>query len=440
MNEPVHDRGVSSRRRLAIGLIAVLAAGGVATAIVRWARSPPPPPIIDPAGIDPAVAAAVAEARGAVLRTPRSGAAWGRLGLVLVAHHIDPQARACFAQAEKLDPRNPRWPYLQAMLLSLEDSDQTIQKLERSTELCAGESELPRLRLGEALLAKGRLDGAEQEFQEVLRRDDAHARARLDMARVALQRDRLAEARQEVARSLHDTHTRKAAHLLLAEIEQRSNNRSAAADALQLATSLPDDEAWPDPFLEDLARLKTGTDAAMERALQLLAQGRNAEAAHELHRIVQSGAASHYAWLLLGKALGGLGHIAEAELAVRTALRMQGDSSEGHFQLGAIRFVQSDLDGATAAFHRAVELRPNFAEAHYMLGRCRLQAGDETGAIEEYRTAVQCRPDHAEALAALGELLVSQGEREEGLEKMRRAAALRPDDAGLRERLEPAEK
>jgi tetratricopeptide (TPR) repeat protein len=425
---------------MAIRLVAILALGGLAAAIVRWMQSPPPPPTIDSAGLDPAVATAVAQARGAVLRTPRSGAAWGKLGLVLVAHHIDREAHICFAQAEQLEPRNPRWPYLQAMLLSLEDSDQTIQKLERSTELCAGESELPRLRLGEALLAEGRLEAAEARFREVLRRNDSNARARLDLARVALQRDHLDEARQNLSLALHDARTRKTAHLLLAEVEQRGNNRSAATDALRLAANLPDDEAWPDPFLQDLAGLKTGRDAAIERAQQLLGQGRNAEAAHELHRIVQSGPAGHYAWLLLGKALGGLGHIAEAELAVRSALRLEGDSSEAHFQLGAILFARSNLDGATAEFRRAAELRPNSAEAHYMLGQCRLQAGDESGAIEEYRTAAGCRPDYAEALAALGGLLLAHGERGEGLVALRRAAAIRPDDANIRQQLERAEK
>jgi tetratricopeptide (TPR) repeat protein len=439
MNEPVDVRRATWRRPVAIRMAALIVAGGLTMAAVMWARSPPLPPDIDAAEFDPAVAAAVKQARGAVLRTPRSGAAWGRLGLVLVAHHIDTEACLCFAQAEKLDPRNPRWPYLQAMLLSLEDSDQAIRKLQRTTELCNSESVVPRLRLGEALLAQGRLEAAENEIRKVLRRDDSNVRAHLDLARVAFQRDRADECRNEVSRALHDMHTRKAAHQLLAEIELHRGNRGAAVDALRMATSLPDDETWPDPFLADLARLRTGREAAIERAQQLLGQERYSEAAAVLQATVENYPDAHYAWLLLGRALGGLGRIADAERALRTSLRLQCDSSETHFQLGAILFVQSDLAGASAAFRRAVELRPDFAQAHYMLGQCRLQTGDENGAIEEFRTVARCRPDHAEALAALAELLMAHGERAEGLVHLRRAAAMHPQNEKLKQQLERAE-
>jgi tetratricopeptide (TPR) repeat protein len=99
------------------------------------------------------------------------------LGFVLVAHHIDREARICFVEAEKLDSRNPRWPYLQAMLLSHEDSEQAIRKLERTIDLCPGDEDAPRLRLGESLLALGRLTSADEQFRKVLSRDGANARA-----------------------------------------------------------------------------------------------------------------------------------------------------------------------------------------------------------------------------------------------------------------------
>ena len=51
-----------------------------------------------------AIVAALAQARAAVQESPRSAAAWGRLGMVLAAHDFRAEANACLAQAERLDP------------------------------------------------------------------------------------------------------------------------------------------------------------------------------------------------------------------------------------------------------------------------------------------------------------------------------------------------
>jgi Tfp pilus assembly protein PilF len=265
-------------------------------------------------------------------------------------------------------------------------------------------------------------------------------RARLGSARVASQREKLDEARSEVAPALGDTRTRKAAHLLLAEIEQRRTQHAAAALALQTAAGLPNDEAWPDPYLEEISQLMTGRDAALERALQLLDHRRNADAVELLLATAQNYPESHRAWFILGLALGGMGRIGDAEQAIRTALRLQDDSGEAHYQLGGLLFIQGRPIEARKAFQRAVQLRPLFAEAHYMLGQCRLQTGDdEEEAIAAFRTALRCRPDYVDALAALGELLIKAGRSEDGLLHLRRAAAAKTDNENIRRLIERAE-
>src|SRR5947208_14974603 len=80
------------------------AAAGAALALgvgrhIYQREAAPGPPSPDTAALDPAVAAAVEAARGRVLRSPKSAAAWGRLGLVLAAHDLFAPALACLAEA-----------------------------------------------------------------------------------------------------------------------------------------------------------------------------------------------------------------------------------------------------------------------------------------------------------------------------------------------------
>src|SRR5439155_11669790 len=104
-------------------LLAVLLGGAVLAAGIGlgwWVWLPtrmPDPPVADLAGAEPVVAEAIGAARAALVGNLRSATAWGHLGMVLQAHDYVPEAQRCFAQAEKLDAADPRWPYLQARTL-----------------------------------------------------------------------------------------------------------------------------------------------------------------------------------------------------------------------------------------------------------------------------------------------------------------------------------
>src|SRR5439155_10747877 len=111
---------------------------GLAAPIAWWAWPRPQDAAaraVDLAGVDPEVAAAITAAQNAVARNPRSAASWGRLGMVLQAHQFRSEATASFAQAERLDPTDPRWPYHQALELLISAPDAGLARLERAVEL-----------------------------------------------------------------------------------------------------------------------------------------------------------------------------------------------------------------------------------------------------------------------------------------------------------------
>src|SRR5437660_128152 len=66
----------SPRFYVLASICCLLLGGGV---YLRFSDRMPEPPVVDMKGIDPAVVAAVEEARAEVRESPRSAAAWGRL-------------------------------------------------------------------------------------------------------------------------------------------------------------------------------------------------------------------------------------------------------------------------------------------------------------------------------------------------------------------------
>jgi tetratricopeptide (TPR) repeat protein len=428
--------GLSHPRTLLL-LAAAFVSLAAAAAGYLWYRQSSagdPPPAIDLTGADPEVARAVEAARAAAAQSPRSAAAWGRLGMVLAAHDYRREAEPCLARAEQLDPREPRWPYLRGLALLQGNPEAAIPPLGRAADLCPDGPETPRLQLGEALLALGRLDEAEPLFEHTLRGSPQHPRAHLALARIALARDRPDEALEHLGPAAGHPGTRKAAQLLLAEVQQRRQDAAAADRARALAGRLPDDPPWPDPFVEEMMQLQQGRQARLARADRLLEQDRVPEAVALLRETAGEYPDAAWVWLALGRAYVQRGDVPAAEPAFRRALALEPDLIEGHFYLGVALFGRDDAAGAAASFRRATQLKPDYAVAHYNLGQCLLRIGDRAGAREAFATAVRCKPHYAEAHTNLGKLLKEDGRYPEALAHLREAVRLSPADreaAGL---------
>jgi tetratricopeptide (TPR) repeat protein len=176
--------------------------------------------------------------------------------MVLLAHDFFSEANVCLSQAERLDPQEPRWPYYQGIALSLGDPDAAIPTLQRAADLCADTPDAPRLRLAEVLLGQGHYEEAADQFRHTLRRDPGNARAHLGLARVSYERDDLPGTLAHLRCFADNPFTRKAASVLLAETERRTEGKKPVGQSLDRAAGLPDDPIWPDPFALELERLK----------------------------------------------------------------------------------------------------------------------------------------------------------------------------------------
>lgn len=418
-------------------VLAVLAAGAYKLRHLP-ARRVVQPPVLDLKGYDPQIVAAVDRARAAVLATPGSANAWGRLGSVLMVHKFDREALLCLAQAETLQPTEPRWPYLQGMILLQSNPDTALPKLIRGAELAGDMPREPRLRVAHLLIERGRLEEAEKHLREVIRLhpDDPHAL--LGMGKLELAREHLPEALKYLERSAAEPQTARASTALIATIQQRLGNSDAAAEASRQLTTLPHDPAMPDPFAEEAAVLQTGLEVLLTRADRLLKQGKFNEALALNEKAVAAYPTSATAWRLFGQAQIEAKNFVAAEKTLRKALELAPEESEIHFQLGSALFFQNDIVRATECFRRSTELTPSYAPAHFNLGASLAAQGKRLEAIEEFRAAIRYDPAFADAHRRLGGALALEGHYAEALEPLRRAIELNPADSAAARMLERA--
>jgi tetratricopeptide (TPR) repeat protein len=425
------------RRRRIFWLSFALVALAIATAYPLWRRGTTPrPPALAKSGLDRVVGALLDKTVAEVRASPRSGAAWGKLGMVLQNYDFKREARYCFAQAERFDPRQPRWPYFQGVLLASRDSRQAIDHLQRATELGGDQPDAPRLRLAQLLAEQGRLDDAERQFKELLRTQPNHAPALLGLARLSQARGQSEESTAYLRRCLTDHHTARSAYTLLAATQQRLANAAAAQTASRLAATLPPDEPWPDPFALEASRFYVGRQAWRDQAEQLLKQGRRDEAGLLISRLVTEYPDAAEGWLLLGRLRVVQKECPAAEQALRRVLAIDPTSVNGCVQLGAALLCQERYAEAAEVFQKAIHYKPDLDAAHFNLGYALAREGQGEAAIHSFREAIRCNPGFVDAYITLADLLSQVGQKAEAIACLRRAQDLNPSDDRARFLLE----
>ncbi len=407
---------------------ALLAVGGYALRSRHSVSAPAPPPAPDLSGADPQIISLLERASAAVRAAPRSGAAWGTLGAALMTHKFHGEALACLAEAEKLQMQEPRWPYLQGIVLLSWQPDAAIPKLARAAELAGDAVLAPRLRLANLLLERGQLDDAEAHLGCVLRGHGEEPHALLAQGKLELARGRLPEALALFQRCAANPQTARASSGFVATIEQRLGHSAEAAEASRRVASLPHDPPLQDPFLSETSALQTGMQAWLTQADQLLKSGRSVEALALNEKTVSTYPQAAVAWQMLGQARMEVKDYTAAERVLRRAVELAPESAESHFQLGSALFSQGRAAEAAAGFRRSLALRPTYAPSHFNLGLCLASNGQHAEAIESFRATIARDATFADAHRQLGATLALEGKFAEAIASLRRAVELNPAD------------
>ena len=435
---------MSRRTRLGILVVAVL---GLAAGFgwYGWRRyTAPSPPEIASAGLDPELAGAIESARQQVRKDPYSAAAWGKLGKMLRASQLLDEAVVCFAQAERLAPTDPQWPYLQGEALRKSDARAALPLLERAADL-AGRAfgVAPHLRLAEVLLALGRGDEAEGQLRQALDIEPDDPSTHYNLGVLAFARGDLPESLAQLKRCEDSPFTRQKACIQLAAVCRRMNRAEEGDEYGRKADQLPPDENWPDPLAAEA--LTVGRSARFQQAAELETRGFHQAAAEQLTKLIEQRPA-YQVYLALARNLRKMGDLAGAEQALLSAVSMEPGNFKAYYELSRIWCVRAQTDArsdkarakkeyqeAADWARRALARRGDHALTHVILGMSLRELGMSKEAVDSYRTAIECSPDLAEAHLLLGETLLDAGQLAEARTSLERAARLSPThDARLR--------
>jgi tetratricopeptide (TPR) repeat protein len=437
-------------RKLLIGLLlaAALATGGWLG--WRWYTTPVPPEV-PLGGADKEVARAVEEARQEVRRQPRSAAAWGKLGMVLGANDYGDPAVTCFEQAERLDPADPRWPYLRAVRLMAGDSRQGVVLLRRALGLARAPEQRAAIlfRLALALVRDDELDEADRLLAALAEIDGDGLRVHFGLGMLAAAREDRAAAREHLAALTESPFARKQACAVLARLTDVDAELARASEAR--AAELPVDIPWPDAITGEMIQYAVDRKRQLRQATDLQQQGRLAEALALLRQLAAE-SPSPAVYSVLALTLLQMNQLVEAAEAVRTWISFDPQNAQPHYLLGTILVARGEKKSrepggrqaagelfrqAVAAEDAALAIKGDHGYAHLTRGKALLGLGRTAEGIAALRQALLCQPEYADMHLALGEALAQAGQTAEALAHLEDAARLaKPDDPRPRQALD----
>jgi tetratricopeptide (TPR) repeat protein len=385
-------------------------------------------------GIDPTAVEEIEEARAEVLKSPRSAAAWSKLGMIYFAFGYAKEAGFCLHWAGVRDPKEPRWPYLEA-LTALDKPDRCMPLLARAVELAPNEPVF-HLRYGEMLLEQGRLDDAEIECTRILDREPEDPRALHVLGRVCYQRGNLVVARGHLEHAAELAPRVRATHALLVEIYSRQNDTAAAERAQSRMAGLPDGRPWLDTYEEEVDQFQVGVQARIDRADALFREGQTDMAVSVLGQYVKNHPDCFAAQAALGRFLVLQGNFVAAEQVLHEAVRLNPDSVKTQCDYGSMLQRRGEYGDASQCFRKAIKSKPTHARAHYQLADCLWHLGNKPEAAQSYRDAIRYKPDFADAHRDLGRLLAETGDTAEARKELDHAVRLAPSDELARKQLE----
>jgi tetratricopeptide (TPR) repeat protein len=388
----------------------------------------PEPPLLDLTVFDSAIARAITEARTALVHAPRSEAAWGRYGMILLAHRFGPEAYPCFEQAARFDPREPRWPYYQGLILLNDNPDEktAVGKFQRALELAPNPKLAPRLRLVQLFLE----EGLWEELQACL--DDAdqtNPYLQLARARLALAQGDLAKGEAYLNEVRAHPATRKATSQLLSELFQRQGKSEQASLQLKLALALPPDRPWEDAYYEELKSMRVGLAAELDRAQMLADQNRLAQALGLLRQTVKTYPDSEAAWQALGSLAAKCGDFATGDCAFEAVLRLNPENYQAHLALALSLARQGKKPAAIEHLKQAARNHPMDPLAHFYLAEGLVDLGQRPAAMEALREAIKVCPPFVEARFRLSALLAQEGDTAGAMEQLRQALEVEPSNS-----------
>jgi tetratricopeptide (TPR) repeat protein len=388
---------------LAAPLPAVTAAGAVGD-----------PPVLFPdlAPLEKDVAEQLGQAQEWLTRlaaTPSADAkdlvsAYGDLGTLYHAYGLREPAEACYRNAARLAPGDPRWPHALGVLL--QDAGRPDEAAAAYRRALAGApKDVPALvHLAEIARLQGKAEDAETALRQALALEPGSAAVQALLGQTALDRQDFAEAVRRLEAALAAAPAANRLHYLLAQAYRGLGDTAKAGEHLAQAGQVGARAA--DPLLDEIEAVRTGERVRLARAKTAYQNGRFKDAADLYRQLLAGRPDSVEARINLAASLVQLGDNAGAVTELREAARRDPANATAHFNLGTLLALQGPSAEARDHLAAAVSLLPKDAEAHRSLAQVLRDGGHPEEALAEYAKAVELDPADEKARVGEAETLV----------------------------------
>lgn len=364
-----------------------------------------------------------------------SAAEVGRLGMVYHANQLYEPAQAAYAIAARLDPRDYRWLYYQA-LLAEERGQEDVQTslLERVLELeptC-----VPALgKRADLYLKQGNFDKAGFYYQKARTGAEGQVspQALFGMARIAQRRDDWRAVIENLEPLVRDYPQIRPPHQLLAEAYEATGQREKAAGerAVLIEGNLTPLPPSNDPLSRELLSLSCSSTRLLKEAGLLIRFGHWQDGIQMGRRAVEvepSDADAHHflARTLLQSRGGDADAVREALVELNEGLRLRPNDLLPLYFFATFFFKEEKTDVAVEELRAMLARNPANAEANYYLGVIAARQGRVQEAVQHYQEALRLEPRYAEPFDKLGLILMKQGRIADAVIQFRKAVELKP--------------
>ncbi len=358
-------------------------------------------------------------------------AAYAQTGGYYLAHKLWVAAETCYANAERLDPRDPRWPYYLGYRYQ-QDAQPELAAAAYGRALRLDPDLGPaQLRLGLTYLDLNRLNDATPLLTAAADVPGLRGAALYGLGRAAQANRDPAVAITLFEKALAADPDASQIHYSLA-MAYRALGKVDQARA-QLAQRGDGEPRVRDPMVDDLAQLLSGARTFHYRGIEALRDGHYDVAVAAFRDALEIEPDNVNARVTLARALYLAGNAQGAADQLRDALTRDPHHALGLFLMGALLEEQGDENSALDHYRRVLETDPPHGGAHHALGNASMRHGDYQAAAGHYAAAYAAVPQDTPAALMQAIALVRLGpERHaEARAMLESALADHPDDATL---------
>ncbi len=373
-------------------------------------------PAIDVAGLPGGAGKAIGDAYAAARAHPSDVEAVGRLAITLHAWEQWDAAAATYEVARRLAPRDRRWWYLAGLLETARGRHgDALPLFERAAALAPGDL-AGRLRVAEARLETGDIQGSDPLLLELAREPRTAAPAEYGAGRVAMARADYAGAIVHFQRAVTAFPKFGAAHYALALAYRRLGRTHEAEKALERQQACV--ACWPateDAVAALIPAAREDAGAVLKRGIQAAVEG-NVQGAIDAHeRAVALSPALVQARVNLITLYGRSRRWADAEKQYQDVMAADRNVGEAHANYAQVLLAQRRAAEAIPVFREAIASGPGDGAARNGLGLALEMTGDAAGALAAYEQAVRDAPTLRVARFNYGRALVAAGRPKEAI-------------------------